>query len=374
MVLYKCADGLIQQVSASCCADRNKTYLQTTICEVCVPVAGDTGKHKLEDRNMGKWNRWGRTLAAVVLTAVIVCGCGVKETLLSGRKSEREYGKAETMVIVTTERFRYEELYTDKIWDVAVDESGTTFEETLVNQIHDFLKELKTMSRMADEENVTLSGKERELVKQAAAQYMENLKNAGDSFEITRDVAESLYEDYWKAEKLVETLTENVNLEVSDSEAKVITVDEIVLSDKDQADETLKKVRTEGTDFMTVAKEVSEDQEIEKKISRGMRSEEYEQVAYALASGEISDVIGADGKYYILRCVSDYDEAATKIRKEEMVREKKNEAFYETYSEYAAKVHLAKDDSLWKNLSITDGEKTSADFFEIFETVCKETE
>ena len=230
------------------------------------------------------------------------------------------------------------------------------------------------MSRMADEENVTLSGKERELVKQAAAQYMENLKNAGDSFEITRDVAESLYEDYWKAEKLVETLTENVNLEVSDSEAKVITVDEIVLSDKDQADETLKKVRTEGTDFMTVAKEVSEDQEIEKKISRGMRSEEYEQAAYALASGEISDVIGADGKYYILRCVSDYDEAATKIRKEEMVREKKNEAFYETYSEYAAKVHLAKDDSLWKNLSITDGEKTSADFFEIFETVCKETE
>jgi len=373
-VLYKCADGLIQQVRASCCADRNKTYLQTTICEVCVPVAGDTGKHKLEDRNMGKWNRWGRTLAAVVLTAVIVCGCGVKETLLSGRKSEREYGKAETMVIVTTERLRYEELYTDKIWDVAVDESGTTFEETLVNQIHDFLKELKTMSRMADEENVTLSGKERELVKQAAAQYMENLKNAGDSFEITRDVAESLYEDYWKAEKLVETLTENVNLEVSDSEAKVITVDEIVLSDKDQADETLKKVRTEGTDFMTVAKEVSEDQEIEKKISRGMRSEEYEQAAYALASGEISDVIGADGKYYILRCVSDYDEAATKIRKEEMVREKKNEAFYETYSEYAAKVHLAKDDSLWKNLSITDGEKTSADFFEIFETVCKETE
>ena len=65
---------------------------------------------------MGKWNRWGRTLAAVVLAAAVVCGCGVKETLLSGRKSEREYGKAETMVIVTTERLRYEELYTDKIW------------------------------------------------------------------------------------------------------------------------------------------------------------------------------------------------------------------------------------------------------------------
>ena len=321
---------------------------------------------------MGKWNRWGRTLAAVVLTAVIVCGCGVKETLLSGRKSEREYGKAETMVIVTTERLRYEELYTDKIWDTVVDESGTTFGETLMPQIHDLLKELKTMSRMADEEKITLSGKERELVKQAAAQYMEKLKNAGDGSEIDRDVVESLYEDYWKAERLVETLTESVNLEVSDSEAKVITVDEIVLSDRNQADETLKKVQTEGTDFLTVAKAVSEAQEIEKKISRGMRSDAYEQAAYALSTGEISDVIESDGKYYILRCVSDYDEAATKIRKEEMVREKKNEAFYETYSEYAAKVHLAKDDSLWKNLSITDGEKTSADFFEIFEKVCRD--
>ncbi len=320
---------------------------------------------------MGKWNRWGRTLAAVVLAAAVVCGCGVKETLLSGRKSEREYGKAETMVIVTTERLRYEELYTDKIWDTVVDESGTTFEETLLSQIHDFLKELKTMSRMADEEKVTLSGKERELAKQAAAQYMEELKNAGESSEIDKDVVESLYEDYWKAEKLVETLTDSVNLEVSDSEAKVITVDEIVLSDKNQADEALKKVQTEGTDFMTVAKEVSEDQEIEKKISRGLRPEAYEKAAYALSTGETSDVIEADGKYYILRCVNDYDEAATKVRKEEMIREKKNEAFYETYSEYAAKVHLAKDDSLWKNLSITDGEKTSADFFEIFETVCK---
>ena len=122
---------------------------------------------------------------------------------------------------------------------------------------------------------------------------MKELKNAGESSEIDKDVVESLYEDYWKTEKLVETLTGSVNLEVSDSEAKVITVDEIVLSDKDQADEALKKVQMEGTDFMTVAKEVSEDQEIEKKISRGLRPEAYEKAAYALATGEISDVIEA---------------------------------------------------------------------------------
>ena len=39
---------------------------------------------------MGKMEPWGRTLAAVVLAAAVVCGCGVKETLLSGRKKVKE--------------------------------------------------------------------------------------------------------------------------------------------------------------------------------------------------------------------------------------------------------------------------------------------
>ena len=143
---------------------------------------------------MGKWNRWGRTLSVVVLAAAVVCGCGVKETLLSGRKSEREYGKAETMVIVTTERLRYEELYTDKIWDTVVDESGTTFEETLLSQIHDFLKELKTMSRMADEEKVTLSGKERELAK--ISRYKQSLYQDWKDGEITQQDYRDMKADY----------------------------------------------------------------------------------------------------------------------------------------------------------------------------------
>ena len=93
-------------------------------------------------------------------------------------------------------------------------------------------------------------------------------------------------------------------------------------------------------------------------------------LSIALAREVQGEIISADS----MQVYRYMDIGSAKIRKEEMVREKKNEAFYETYSEYAAKVHLAKDDSLWKNLSITDGEKTSADFFEIFETVCKETE
>ena len=67
--------------------------------------------------------------------------------------------------------------------------------------------------------------------------------------------------------KLVETLTENVNSGSQRHEAKV-TVDEIVLSDRNQADETLEKVRTEGTDFATVAKRCLRTRRSRKDIQR----------------------------------------------------------------------------------------------------------
>lgn len=49
-----------------------------------------------------------------------------------------------------------------------------------------------------------------------------------------QDVYE-LYEDYHLANKLVDELTGQVDLEISDSEAKVITVQEISVSDEGQA-------------------------------------------------------------------------------------------------------------------------------------------
>lgn len=87
---------------------------------------------------------------------------------MSKSKGEKEYGKAETMVIVTTEPLRYEELYSEKIRTAAVDNRGTTFEAIMITQVHDFLRELKVMSLMAGSEKISLSGREKELAKEVA--------------------------------------------------------------------------------------------------------------------------------------------------------------------------------------------------------------
>lgn len=306
------------------------------------------------------------------MAAALLCGCGGSMPLMSKSKGEKEYGKAETMVIVTTERLRYEELYSEKIWNAAVDNRGTTFETVLLTQIHDFLKELKLMSLMASDQKISLSSREKELAKEAAETYMDALgEELSGQFGLEKKEIETLYTDYWLSEKLVDKLTDGMNLEVSDSEAKVITVSQIECDDEATAQEVLSKVQTEGTDFNSVAKAYSKDQEIKKQVFKGLKGSAYEEAAYGLEQGQISGVISDSGKYYILKCINDYDESATKIHKEQMLRDKKNQAFYSAYQSFKDEKELTGDPEIWRDLSISDSPKTKADFFKIYEEVCQ---
>ncbi len=321
-----------------------------------------------------KHKRWRMWLIFLTLTALLY-GCSARETLSSGKNGEKEYQRAETMVLVTTERLRYEEVYTEKVWNAAVDNRGTTFETVLLSQIHDFLRELKLMSMMAQEEKITLTSREKEKAKEAAGEYMRALGEAGaKEFGLTEQDMENLFTDYWVSEKLVEQLTEGMNLEVSDSEAKVITVSQIELSDEGRAREVLSRLSEEGADFSSIAKEYSEDPEMKKQIFYGLKGREYEEAAFSLAAGEISEVLEDSGKYYILKCVSDYDESATRTHKEQMIRQRKNEAFYSTYQAFKEEHELTVDEELWGSLSITGSSRVSADFFDIFEAICREQE
>lgn len=310
--------------------------------------------------------------AAAMSAAVLLSGCEVKEVITSVGKGDKEYGKAETMVILTTERLRYEEVYTEELWSAAVDREGTTFEEVLLSQVHDFLIDLKTMSDMAEEQDVVLTSREKELVKEAAAIYYEALgASEAAEFGLEQEDAENLYEDYWTAEKLAEQLTEATELEVSDSEAKVITVAQIELSDRETADRVMEEVLEEGADFIAIAKEYTEAEEVRIQIHRDMMGTDFETAAFAMAEGEVSEVIEEDGQYYILQCLDDYDEEATRIRKEQMIRDKRAMKFHTSYQAYKEEHPLTGDEELWTGLAASEYPDVTADFFAVYEQVCK---
>ena len=133
-------------------------------------------------------------------------------------------------------------------------------------------------------------------------------------------------------------MTEEIDLEVSDSDAKVIEVLQIQVSDQESAQKIYERVTDGNEDFRTVAKEVSEDTEIDRKIGRGEHAAALETAAFELENGQISPVTEYNGNYYIFQCVNDYDVEVTQERKTRLYETRKNQAFRQIYPVFNRKI------------------------------------
>ena len=196
-------------------------------------------------------------LAGLALSLGLLTGCGSDgSTIVVGKKNEKGYSRAEVMVIAMTEKKRYEEVCTDQIWGVSVGEKGDDFETYLKKQIRSFMDELKIMNLLAADRGISLTSEERAAMDRAAAEYFGRLpQSAIDSMGVTEADVQHIYEDYGLAEKLAGQLTDNVALEVSDSEAKVIHVSQIKTSDESEADAFQRAASQEDADFQSCAEE-----------------------------------------------------------------------------------------------------------------------
>ena len=308
-------------------------------------------------------------MAAACLAAVMLLttGCENGIPIVSEIRETESYTDAQRMILVATEKNRYQDVYGSELWDVVVDESGETFQSYLLGEIRSFLKELETMNRLADEHELELTGQEMEQLKTLTQEYYDSLTDADIAYMvISQDDVYYMYEQYHRANKLVSELTGDMNLEISDSEAKVVTVQEIKL-DSDTAQSVYEQVTAEGADFLSIAREYVKDAVSERQIARGERSGTYEEVVFNLQTGEISRPIQEDDQnFVIVKCLNDYDEEATLERKQRLSLQRKNQAFKQIYDTYAAG-HVVETSGSWEHISFSDGgPSTTTNFFELY--------
>lgn len=318
-----------------------------------------------------KWTRLLRIVCLLTVTAGVAlgtAGCKSGIPIVSNVKEDYDYPKAQAMIIVATERSRYERAYTDEIWKVTL-ENGQTFEEYLLDQVKIFLKDLKTMNLLAKSQEIALSSSEKDRIRQLAKRYYSGLTEEEIAYMgITQEDAEAMYQEYYVANRLVGEMTKDVDLEISDSEAKVITVKQMVLSDREKADETYGRVMEEGSDFAAIAKEVTEGDSIERQMGRGEEPKTVEDAAFALGTGEISPVVESDGKYYIFQCVSDYEVEATKKRKTQLYEERKNQVFGQIYAQFQTEHEITFSDEMWSQIHFTEEDPDTSDqFFSLYQ-------
>ncbi len=314
----------------------------------------------------------GARLAAFLLavSAASVSGCGAGFPFVEEEEAEHGYTKSQAMILAATERNRYERVYTDQIWEVVL-EDGRTFETYLLDQVEEFLTNLRMMNQLAAQRGFVLTSAEQTRLQTLASAYYQGLTAEDKAFTgATEEDVLGLYEDYYLANKVVGSLTDGIDLEVSDSEAKVISVRMIQISSREAAEAVYRRVNQEESDFLTVAQETSEGEQIERQLGRGELPQAVEDAAFALASGEMSPLIECGGWFYIIQCVSDYEEEATQLRKTRIYEERKNQVFRQIYTQFEADAPEADapSEDYWEGVHLTgDDGSVTTNFFSLYQ-------
>lgn len=336
-------------------------------------------------------------MAAVIAACSLLCACSnemdsKKVVLTTGfekdeifRIEEISCSKAEIMVYLTNMQNRYESVYGSEILDVQID--GVTLEENVKETALANMAQVKAMTLLANKHGVTLTSEEIELVDVAANEYYSSL-NATEIalMGVNEDTIVSLYSEFALANKLYHYLIKDINPEISDDEARTITVEHILIKTynidengnkeeystyskqlaKEKAQEVLKKAMA-GEDFHVLAGEYSEDKTLTYSFGKGEMEAGFETAAFDLGNNEISDIVETKHGYHIIKCISTFNREVTDENKRKIVEERKEEVFGEEYENFVASLTKNLNKELWKTVSfIHEKEVVTDDFFEVY--------
>ncbi len=346
----------------------------------------------------GKWKRAAAViLAALVLTAM-VSGCGdggdigTKVVLTTGFDKDEIFrietsscSLPELMVYLTTIQNRYESVYGREIWETKAD--GVTLEENVKNIALAQIAQIKTMNLMAERYEVDLDDEEKAKAENAAQVYYESLgEREIELMGVSQKTIRLLYMELARAEKMYQYTIKDINPEISDDEARTITVQHILIKTyaldgtgrkieytQEARKEAYERAREalaaakEDEDFDALIRRYSEDDKATYSFGKGEMDEAFETAAFNLGTGEISDIVETEFGYHIIKCISTFDREETDANKVKIVEQRREEAFGQEYDAYVKTLTRNLNEELWKTVNfIHDENVKTQNFFEVY--------
>ena len=186
-----------------------------------------------------------------------------------------------------------------------------------------------------------------------------------------------MYLDYALSNQVYEDITGDINPEISDDEARIITIKRILIKSTDQANamqiaDSLRSVAMEGSDFDTLVDEYNEGEESVYSFGKdtSLFPTEFVDACFALSTGDISGVIVTDEGCSVVKCLSSFDMEETDANKERIVKERKNKAFEDIYSAFVKDLITSFNQELWNVSQLNDNPLDSKDnFFLIYDDI-----
>lgn len=264
----------------------------------------------------------------------------------------------------------YGDVYGVNLWEH--DFEGISEDETLETYVKDVtlseLANILCMNLLAEEQGIELTEAEEELVREAAAEYYESLSEAEvDYMGVDKVDVFASYKKYATAQKLYNSLTQGVKEEVSEDEARVIRVQQIYVTNKDEAQKVEKKLQ-DGDDFASVASNYNKADMIEITLKRGDFPSEVDDIVFNLDNEEQSGMMETENGYYFMRCLSKYEEALTEENKENILAQRRKEQFDDVFRTFVENSEFDMNDELWDSIEIdTSGSIVTDSFFAVYD-------
>lgn len=328
----------------------------------------------------------------LVVCSVMMTGCGdSKLVLTTGFKNNEAFRVGseratitELMLYLTNIANQYEQVYGEVLWNMSADEDTTMLDnckEVALAQ----LSQVKAMKLLANEHKVTLTEEEEVQANNAAAEYMATLsEEEKEALGISGiKVVEQIYGEKLLADKLYAYLIRDVNPEISDDEARIITVQHILLKtytvdehgnhqamsaeEKNKIYEKATQIyrqAIEGESFDTLISKYSEDSKGTYSFGVGDLDESFERAAFALSTGEIAPVTESSHGYHIIKCISTLDREGTELNKVKLLISRKQAVFGDTYNQFVEQLEKRENLELINAMELPDN--TVVDTAELF--------
>lgn len=276
--------------------------------------------------------------------------------------------RTELMVYLTNMQNQYEAVYGSEIWNAKG--SSPSLEHEAKEQVLTELAQVKCMVLLAKEKGVSLDKKEEERAAAAGKEYFGSLNETEVSaLGLDEKMVSEMYREYALAEKVYHKIVEDVNPEISDDEARTITVLQIRLDSAKKAQEVLARVQEESADFESLAETYSLDPVVRYSFGKGEVDREIEAAAFDLGKDEVSDILSVGDNWYILKCTSTFDEAQTQVNKVRILAQRRNEAFHTEYNDFVDALPRQLDEEQWDAISFIRDENVKTDsFFSVYNT------
>ena len=339
----------------------------------------------------------GALLAAVMCLSVLNgCGngdgTGTKVVLTTGFNKDEVFRietcictLPEIMVYLTNIQNRYESVYGTEIWNTNVD--GVTLEQNVKDIALAQIARIKTMNLMAQRYEVALSDEEKAQAENAANAYYSSLGSEEiEQMGVSEKTISGLYREFALAEKVYQYTIKDINPEISDDEARTITVQHILIKTYaldgtgkkieytmqakqnayQEACEALELAR-EGEDFDELIRKYSEDDKGTYSFGKGEMGEAFETAAFNLGKDEISDIVETEFGYHIIKCLNTFDKDETDANKVKIVDQRRAEAFGQEYDAYVETLTRNLNEELWNSVGfIHDENVKTMSFFDVY--------